>query len=121
MYSVVKVRMLLYTVFVGGSIPVYEHMLKRILTHASHYFPSTHFTILLIHITVVRLHQECGHWKVTSTSCQHQWGTTILRIGWDMVNTGYSQLPVTCCFVYSIIQIITHDMHGPALFESRNP
>ena len=52
---------------------------------------STHFTILLIYITVVRLHQESGHWKVTSTSCQHQWGTTILRIGWDMVNTGHSQ------------------------------
>ena len=63
-------------------------------THSSHYFPSTHFTILLIHITVVHLHQESGHWKVTKQSCQHQWGTTILRVGWDMVNTGNSQQPV---------------------------
>ena len=62
-----------------------------VLTHSSHYFPSTHFNILLIHFTVVHLHQESGHWEVTSTSCQHQWGRTILRIGWDMVSTGHSQ------------------------------
>ena len=29
MYSVVKVRMLLYTVFVDGFIPVYEHNIKE--------------------------------------------------------------------------------------------
>ena len=62
-----------------------------VLPNSSHYFPSTHIAILLIHITVVRLHQESGHWKVTKFSYHHQWGATILRIGCDMVNTGHSQ------------------------------
>ena len=62
------------------------------LTHSSHYFPSTYFTILLIHITVVCLHQELSYLAVTSTSCQHQWGTIILKIGWD--NSQYSYIPV---------------------------
>ena len=57
----------------------------------SHWLPSTHFTTLLIHVTVVCLHKESGHRKVTTWSCQHQWGRTTLRIEWDMVNTVHSQ------------------------------
>ena len=52
---------------------------------------STHCTTLLIHITVVCLYQESCHWKVTLLSGQHQWGTTTLRIKWDMVNTVHRQ------------------------------